>query len=80
MCPRCGGVVSAKSAFAVHVWAEGGQLLYDVVSTKNNHGRGVLMHMSADRECKSEISGYIGKLLRKLELPLDCDTSSLDSF
>lgn len=80
MCPRCGGVVTAKSAFAVHIWEEGGQLLYDVVSTKNNHFGGVLMHMSADRECKGEISGYLGKLLRSIGLPLDCDTSALDSF
>jgi len=80
MCPRCGCVVTAKSAFAVHVWADGGQLLYDVVSTKNSHERGVLMHMSADRECKAEVSGYLGKLLRSLGLPMDCDTSPLDSF
>lgn len=80
MCPRCDGVVTAKSAFAVHIWADGGQLLYDVVSTKNNHEKGVLMHMSADRECKVVVSGYLGKLLRKLELPMDCDTSALDSF
>jgi len=78
MCPRCGGVVTAKSAFAIHVWAEGKQLLYDVVFTKNNHEKGVLMHMSADRECKGEISGYMGKLLRRLELSDGTDTSELE--
>jgi hypothetical protein len=72
--------VTARSVFAVHIWAEGSQLLYDVVLTKNSHEKGVLMHMSADRECKGEISGYLGKLLRKLELPEDCDTSEVDGF
>jgi len=70
--------VNWESAFAVHVWAEGEELLYDVVFAKNTHENGVLMHMSADRQCKGEISGYIGKLLIKLGLSTDCDTSELD--
>lgn len=77
-CPRCGGIVWTGSAFAVHVWAEGEELLYDVVFAKNTHTKGVLMHMSADRQCKGEISGYLGKLLRKLALSIECDTSELE--
>ena len=80
VCPRCGGIVGPKSALAIHLWAHGGQLLYDVVFVKNTHENGVLMHTSADRECKGEISGYIGKLLRKLELPDSCDTSHVNSL
>lgn len=78
ICPRCGGHVNWESAFAVHVWAEGEELIYDVVFVKNTHENGMLMHMSADRQCKGEISGYIGKLLKKLGLGNDCDTSELD--
>jgi hypothetical protein len=70
--------VGLGSAFAVHVWAEGEELLYDVVFVKNTHENGALMHMSADRQCNGEVSGYIGKLLRKLGLSNDCDTSELD--
>jgi hypothetical protein len=79
-CPRCGRRVTVESAIAVHVWADGEELLYDVVFTKNTHVKGLLMHMSADRKCDGEISGYIGKMLKKLGLSLDVDTSVLDSL
>jgi hypothetical protein len=78
VCPRCGGRVDGRSAFAVHVWAEDDRLLYDVVFSKNTSVSGFMMHMSADRQCKGEISGYIGKLLRNLGLSIDCDTSELE--
>jgi hypothetical protein len=77
-CPRCGNVVGSKSALAIHFWAQDGKLLHDVVFVKNARDNGVLMHMSADRECRGEISGYMGKLLIKLELSVDCDTSFVD--
>ena len=77
-CPRCSKLITSKSTFAVALWAEDEKLLYDVVFAKNTPKNGVLMHMNADRECGSEISGYVGKLLRRLELPADCDTSFLD--
>jgi hypothetical protein len=77
-CPRCSKLITSKSAFAISLWADDGRLLYDVVFTKNTPKNGVLMHMNADRECGSEISGYVGKLLRRLDLPADCDTSFLD--
>jgi len=79
-CPRCGRRVTDDSAFAVHVWADGEELLYDVVFTKNTHVKGLLMHMSADRKCDGEISGYIGKMLKKLGLSLDVDASHLDNL
>lgn len=71
-------MITSKSKFAIHLWADGGRLIYDVVLTKNTPENGVLMHMNADRQCGSEISGYVGKLLRRLELPDGCDTSFLD--
>lgn len=77
-CPRCGYPVGNDSVFSVHVWADGGELLYDVVFTKNTHEKGMLMHMSADRQCRGEISAYLGKILKKLGLSSDCDTSKLD--
>jgi hypothetical protein len=77
-CPRCSKLITSKSVLAISLWAEDGKLLYDVVFAKNTPKNGVLMHMNSDRQCGSEISGYVGKLLRRLELPLDCDTSFLD--
>jgi hypothetical protein len=75
---RCGRIVGSASAFAVSLWAEGERLLYDVVFVKNAPENGMLMHMAADRECKTEISAYVGKLLRNLGLPETCDTSFLE--
>lgn len=80
-CARCGRDIRAEStAFAVHLWAADERLLYDVVFAKNPPENGMLMHMSADRQCKGEISGYVGKLLRELGLPDTCDTSVIESF
>lgn len=73
-------LITSKSAFAIRLWADEGQLLYDVVLAKNTPENGILMHMLADRECGSEISGYVGKLLKRLELTDGCDTSFLDSL
>lgn len=77
-CPRCSRTITKESAFAIHVWPEGGKLLYDVVYAKNTPEHGILMHMSGDRECGPEVSAYIGKLLRIFELPNTCDTSFLE--
>jgi hypothetical protein len=79
-CQRCGRIIGGGSAFAILLWAEGESLLYDVVFAQNTPKNSTLMHMSADRECRGEISGYVGKLLRNLGLPETCDTSSLDTL
>jgi len=79
-CPRCGKLVTSKSAYAMLLWPDGGKLLYDVISTKNTPSHGVMMHLTGDRQCGSEVSGYVGKLLRRLGLTLDCDTSFLDGM
>jgi len=80
MCPRCSGVVTAQSFFAIHVWAKDGQLYCDTVVTRQDYCHGFLMHLSADRECKGEISGYIGKLLKNLDLPATTNTTKLVSL
>ena len=77
-CPRCGKLLTSKSAYAMLLWADKGKLLYDVISTKNTPSYGVMMHLTGDRQCGSELSGYVGKLLRRLELPMECDTSFLE--
>jgi len=79
-CPRCSKFVTSKTAFAVHLWTDGDRLLYDVVSAKNTPTTGMLMHLTGDRQCGSEVSGYVGKLLKRLGLTLDCDTSFLDGL
>lgn len=68
------------SAFAVHLWAKDDRLVCDIISAKNTPETGILMHMGADRECAREVSGYVGKLLKRLDLDSDCDTSGLGSL
>ena len=79
-CPRCGVLVGKKSVFAIHVWVENDRLSHDVVFAKDTPKNGFLMHMSADRECAGEISGYVGKLLKNLGLPVSYDISKMNIF
>lgn len=80
ICQRCGRKIGSNSAFCVLLWVAGERLLYDVVFAINAPKNGTLMHMSADRECRGEISGYVGKLLRNLSLPDTYDTSFLETL
>lgn len=80
LCLRCGNVVTAKSFFAVHFWSDEEKLFSDIVFTKDVIKKGFIMHTPADRECKGVISGYIGKLLLSLNLPLNYNTSKLHNI
>lgn len=80
MCQRCGKPVGPRSVFVVLLWAKDGKLLHDVIFARNALEDNVLMHASADRECSGEISGYVGKLLKSLELSNGCDTSFLEGL
>jgi len=77
-CCRCGGWISDRSAYAVSLCGAEGRLTYDVVRVENLTRDDVAIHMGGDRECRRELSGFHGKILKSLDLPLSCDTSFLE--
>ena len=79
-CQRCGGQVDDSSAFAVVLRADGGRLVCDIILSRNVLKDDVVMHLSADRECEGKVSGYLGKMLKTLGLPITCDTSEIESL
>jgi len=77
-CWRCGSFISDRSAYAVIVSSGDDRLDTDVVMSKNLSRNDVVIHMGGDRECRKELSGFHGKILKKLDLPISCDTSILE--
>ena len=80
-CWRCNQGISERSALAARVWAEKGDnqhLYYDIVMANSLGGDDIAVHMTGDRECVKEVSGFHGKILERLDLPVSCDTSFLD--
>jgi hypothetical protein len=77
-CWRCGSFISDRSAYAVSIRSRYDKLFTDIVMSKNLERDEVAIHMGGDRECRKELSGFHGKILKKLELPAGCDTSKLE--
>jgi hypothetical protein len=77
-CWRCGSYISDRSAYAVLIRRRDDGLFTDIVMSKNLTKGDVAIHMGGDRECRKELSGFHGKILKKLELPTGCDTSKLE--
>lgn len=77
-CWRCGGGITENSVFAVEIWRQDERIRHDVVFANKLHGDSVAVHMGGDRECRREVSGYHGKILKWLDLPMSCDTSFLE--
>lgn len=79
-CCRCNRAITSKSFFAVLLWAKDESVLHDIVKVGKMPSGAVAIHLGGDRECKMEVSGFHGKILKKLELPLSCDTVFLNSL
>jgi hypothetical protein len=77
-CWRCQSHISDRSAYAVLVLRRDDVLFTDIIMSKNLSRNDVAIHMGGDRECRRELSGFHGKILKKLELPTGCDTSILE--
>lgn len=82
-CWRCNQGISERSAMAVHLWAmtdDDSRLYYDIVMANSLGRDDIALHMTGDRECTKEVSGFHGKILKRCDLPMSCDTSFLDSI
>ena len=79
-CWRCGAGINEDSIFAVYLWPEYGRLNHDIVMAKTLGDSSVALHMSGDRKCVKEVSGFHGKILKRLDLPMSCDTAFLDTL
>lgn len=77
-CCRCGSFISDRSAYAALIRSRHDKLFIDIVMSKNLSRDDVAIHMGGDRECRREQSGFHGKILKTLGLPLSCDTSKLE--
>jgi hypothetical protein len=78
-CWRCNQGISSDSFFAVQLWPEYERLNYDIVMANKLHRDDLAVHMNGDRECTKEVSGYHGKILKRLDLSMSCDTAFLDT-
>lgn len=68
---------------AVRLWAEkhdDSRLYYDIVMANSLGRDDIAVHMTGDRECAKEVSGFHGKILKKCDLTMSCETSFLDSI
>lgn len=79
-CWRCDQGISSNSFFAVDLRLNIERLGYDIVKASALHRDSIALHMLGDRECTREVSGFHGKILKKLDLPMSCDTSFLDDL
>ena len=77
-CGRCGSFISDRSVFAVALSNQGNSLGHDIIRAKNLKKGSIAIHMGGDRECRREQSGFHGKILKSLGLPMSCDTSFLE--
>ena len=77
-CGRCGSAITDRSAYAIRIWSDDDSVRHDTVMSKNLTRDSVAIHMGGDRECRRELSGFHGKILKNLDLPVSCDTSVLD--
>jgi hypothetical protein len=79
-CMRCGRIVDEKSAFVIHIRNRNDVLFHDVIFSRKEPSDGCVVHMQADRECRGQISGFIKKIIIKLQFSESCDTSFLDQL
>lgn len=79
-CWRCNYAINGNSFFAAKLWALDEHLTYDIVRASELSRDDIAVHMSGDRECAKEVSGYHGKILKRLDLSMSCDTSFLDKL
>jgi len=69
-CRRCGRpVYKEDSVWCLRVWVEGPGIRHDIVRTSNIQADSTVLHVRGDRECRSEMSGFIGKIIEELGSP-----------
>jgi len=79
-CWRCEQGISSDSVFAVRLWPQDGRVGHDIVRCLDLGKDDMAMHMLGDRACTREVSGFHGKILKRMDLPMSVDTSFLDDL
>lgn len=79
-CWKCDKSISSNSMFAIQLWLKDDILCHDTVRSKMLQSDSMAMHMSGDRECAKEVSGFHGRILKRLDLPISYNTEFLDSL
>ena len=57
-----------------------GRIFHDTVFVRDLGRDDVAIHMGGDRECRKELSGFHGKILKYFDFDMSCDTSFLDKL